>query len=64
MDSASTKLIVEILGLAARYSIPAVKAIIETWEKTTVTSEDIAGINDLLACAMDIGITIKEAVNE
>lgn len=44
MDSASTKLIIEILGLAARYGIPAVKAIIETWEKETVTSEDVAAL--------------------
>lgn len=44
MDSASTKLIIEILGLAARYGIPAVKAIIETWEKTTITSEDVAAL--------------------
>ena len=44
MDSASTKLNIEILGLVAQYGIPAVKSIIETWEKTTVTSEDIAAL--------------------
>lgn len=44
MDSSSTKLIIEILGLAARYGIPAVKSIIETWEKETVTSEDVAAL--------------------
>lgn len=44
MDNASTKLIIEILGIAARYGIPAVKAIIETWEKTSITSEDVAAL--------------------
>lgn len=46
MDSVSTKLIIEILGLAARYGIPAVKAIIETWEKETITSEDVVELRN------------------
>lgn len=30
-----------ILELAAKYGVPAVREIIEAWEKTSVTEEDI-----------------------
>lgn len=46
MDSSSTKLIIEILGLAARYGIPAVLAIVQTWEKESITSEDVAELKN------------------
>ena len=42
MNSATTTLVVEILQLAARYGIPAVLAIVQTWEKESITSEDVA----------------------
>lgn len=41
MNSATTTLVVEILQLAARYGIPAVLAIVQTWEKESITSEDV-----------------------
>ena len=55
MDSSSTKLIIEILGLAARYGIPAVKSIIETWEKETVTSEDVVALKTAIRYPDDYG---------
>lgn len=42
MNSATTTLVVEILQLAARYGIPAVLAIVQTWEKESISSEDVA----------------------
>ena len=46
MDSSSTKLIIEILDLAARYGIPAVLAIVQTWEKESITSEDVVELKN------------------
>ena len=48
MDNASTKIIIEILGLVAQYGIPAVKSIIETWEKDSVTMEDVHNLKSAI----------------
>lgn len=48
MNSATTALVVEILQLAARYGIPAVLAIVQTWEKESITSEDVAKLKNLI----------------
>lgn len=48
MNSATTALIVEILQLAARYGIPAVLAIVQTWEKESITSKDVAELKNLI----------------
>lgn len=48
MNSATTTLVVEILQLAARYGIPAVLAIVQTWEKESITSEDVDKLKTLI----------------
>lgn len=48
MNSVTTALVVEILQLAARYGIPAVLAIVQTWEKESITSEDVAELKNLI----------------
>lgn len=48
MNSATTTLVVEILQLAARYGTPAVLAIVQTWEKESITSEDVAKLKNLI----------------
>lgn len=48
MNSATTTLVVEILQLAARYGIPAVLAIVQSWEKESITSEDVAKLKNLI----------------
>lgn len=39
--------ILTILDLAARIGIPAVRAIVESWDRNTVTSADIEKLRDI-----------------
>ena len=47
-NSIDTKLIVQILELVSIYGLAAVKAIIATWQKESVTQEDVERLRSRL----------------
>lgn len=40
----NTKLLIQVLTLALTYGIPAVLNIVKTWDKDSVTAEDIEAL--------------------
>lgn len=44
----NTTLVLLILELATKYGIPAVQKIISTWQKDTVTLEDVEALRERL----------------
>ena len=47
-NSIDTKLIVQILEMVSVYGLPAVKSIIDTWQKDSVTIEDVERLRSRL----------------
>lgn len=47
-NSIDIKLVLQILELVAMYGLPAVKSIIDTWQKDSVTIEDVEQLKALL----------------
>lgn len=40
----NTQVILAIINLIVKYGVPAVKSVIETWQKDTVTLEDVEAL--------------------
>lgn len=47
-NSIDIKLVLQILELVAMYGLPAVQSIISTWQKDSVTVEDVEQLKALL----------------
>ena len=47
-NSIDTKLIIQILEMVSVYGLPAVKSIIATWQKESVTQEDVERLRSRL----------------
>lgn len=47
-NSIDTKLIVQILELVSVYGLPAVQSVVSTWQKDSVTIEDVEQLKERL----------------
>ena len=47
-NAVDIKLVLQILELVAMYGLPAVKSIIDTWQKDSVTIEDVEQLKEHL----------------
>lgn len=44
INAVSVAVIMEVIGLIVKHGVPAVKAMIETWEKDEITLEDVKAL--------------------
>ena len=44
INTVSVAVIMEVIGLIVKHGVPAVKAMIETWEKDEITLEDVKAL--------------------